>query len=394
MPQASKPSRARFPAGSTHLAAVLLLAATALSAGAGATTPEPDARVEPRPVPDAAPVDPGDAGDTAAPYGADGGTVPQFPLPAFAGVPLPLAAGPQVPVPDPAGSAGIPGVVLAAYQRAAARLAGTSPGCGLPVALLAAIGKVESGHARGGRVDAAGTALTPILGPVLDGGSGTAAIADTDGGALDGNASWDRAVGPMQFIPSTWRRWAVDGNGDGRADPENVTDAAEASGRYLCAGGRDLRTAAGLDAAVLSYNHSAAYLRQVRSWMLVYEGAGSAVPDIRFAAAAAPQGAPVTVPPAAVPGPGPLPPSSAAPVPPSPAPAPPPSSGAQPAPPASAPVPPASSAVPVPVLDPVTGLITCTVTTVTGVVGGLLGGLLGGGTGQPTGVTCPPSAGG
>ncbi|MEA5365226.1 lytic transglycosylase domain-containing protein [Amycolatopsis sp., V23-08] len=381
----------RLPAGTTHLAAVLLLAATALSAGSGDATPVPDAHVEPRPAPDAVPVAPG----TTEPYGVDGGTVPQFPLPSFAGVPIPLAAGPQVPG-LPAGSgatAGIPGLVLAAYQRAAARLAADTPACGLPVALLAAIGKVESGHARDGRVDAAGTALSPILGPVLDGRAGTAAIADTDGGVLDGNAAWDRAVGPMQFIPSTWRRWAADGNGDGRADPENVADAAEASGRYLCAGGRDLRSAAGLDSAVLSYNHSAAYLSQVRSWMLVYQGAVAVAPDPRFAAAAAPQGAPVLLPPATAPGPAavppPVPPPGTPPVPPTSVPAPPPTSGTRPAPPTtSAPPPPVSA---VPVLDPVTGLLTCTVTTVTGALGGLLGGLLGGGTGQPAGGECPPA---
>ncbi|UOZ05650.1 lytic murein transglycosylase [Amycolatopsis sp. WQ 127309] len=395
MPQASRASRVRFPAGSTHLAAVLILAATALSAGADHTTPAPDAQVGHHPAPDVATPEPG---DTAAPYGVDGGTVPQFPLPAFAGVPQPLPAGPLLPdaAGMPGGSAGIPGVVLAAYQRAAARLAGDSPGCGLPVALLAAIGKVESGHARGGRVDAGGTALAPILGPVLDGRSGTAAIADTDGGALDGDAGWDRAVGPMQFIPSTWRRWAADGNGDGRADPENVSDAAEASGRYLCAGGRDLRTPSGLDAAILGYNHSAVYLRQVRSWMLVYQGAGSVIPDIRFAAAAAaPQGVPAALPPVVAPETVPAPPPpGGTPAPPSSVPTPPlpPSSGTQPVPPAP-PAPPSSTVPsPVPVLDPVTGLLTCTVTTVTGAVGGLLGGLLGGGAGGLPDA-CPPDAG-
>ncbi|WP_410592710.1 lytic transglycosylase domain-containing protein [Amycolatopsis sp. lyj-23] len=395
MSRASRPSRVRLPAGTTHLAAVLFLAATALSAGAGDVTPAPDAHVERRPAPDAAPVAPGAGRDTAAPYGVDGGTVPQFPLPSFAGVPVPLPAGPQLPgqAGTSGGTAGVPGIVLAAYQRAAARLAADTPACGLPVALLAAIGKVESGHARGGRVDAAGTALSPILGPVLDGRAGTAAIADTDGGALDGDAAWDRAVGPMQFIPATWRRWATDGNGDGRADPENVADAAEASGRYLCAGGRDLRSAAGLDAAVLSYNHSAVYLGQVRSWMLVYQGAVPVSPDPRLAAAAAPQGAPALLPPAPAPTavPPPVPPPGPPPVPPTSAPVPPPTSGTRPAPPTtSVSPPPPSQPSAVPVLDPVTGLVTCTVTTVTGTLGGLLGGLLGGGTGQPGAGECPP----
>lgn len=117
------------------------------------------------------------------------------------------------------GARGIPASVLAAYRRAERRIADTDPGCGLPWQLLAAIGKVESGQAGGGRVDAAGTTLRPILGPVLD-GNGFASISDTDGGAYDGDARYDRAVGPMQFIPSTWATWGQDGNGDGRAGPE------------------------------------------------------------------------------------------------------------------------------------------------------------------------------
>ena len=65
----------------------------------------------------------------------------------------------------------------------------------------------------------------------------------------------------MQFIPSTWVRWANDANGDGRSDPHNYLDAATASARYLClgAGGRPLDSAEGLRAAALSYNRSGVY---------------------------------------------------------------------------------------------------------------------------------------
>ncbi|HWM07248.1 MAG TPA: hypothetical protein VNP92_33345, partial [Actinophytocola sp.] len=140
------------------------------------------------------------------------------------------------------GTAGIPMTVLDAYRRAAAL---SPPACRLPLELLAAIGKVETGHARGGQVDASGTTLEPILGPVLNGGP-FAAIHDTDAGRLDGDVVWDRAVGPMQFIPGTWAGWQSDGNADGRADPHNVYDASSAAGRYLCAGGRDLGTPGGL----------------------------------------------------------------------------------------------------------------------------------------------------
>ncbi|WP_250302862.1 lytic transglycosylase domain-containing protein [Streptomyces sp. NBC_01387] len=173
---------------------------------------------------------------------------------------------------------GIPATVLAAYRSAEARLHRSDPGCHLPWELLAAIGKVESGQARGGAVDAHGTTLSPILGPVLN-GAGFAHIPDTDHGAYDGDTRYDRAVGPMQFIPSTWATWGQDGNGDGKKDPNNVFDAALAAGRYLCAGGRDLATGAGLDSAVLSYNHSDAYLRLVRSWLSFYRNGTHEVPD-------------------------------------------------------------------------------------------------------------------
>ncbi|MFD7068756.1 lytic murein transglycosylase [Streptomyces sp. NPDC059913] len=165
--------------------------------------------------------------------------------------------------------AGIPATVLAAYRKAESDLARTAPGCRLPWQLLAAIGKVESGHAGGGRVDARGTTLTPILGPVLN-GDGFARIPDTDNGRYDGDRGYDRAVGPMQFIPSTWAHWGKDGNGDGRSDPNNVFDAALAAGSYLCAGSRDLSVKADLDRAVLSYNHSDTYLRTVLSWLDFY----------------------------------------------------------------------------------------------------------------------------
>ncbi|MFD7529977.1 lytic murein transglycosylase [Streptomyces sp. NPDC059849] len=165
--------------------------------------------------------------------------------------------------------AGIPATVLAAYRKAESTLGRTDPGCRLPWQLLAAIGKVESGQAGGGRVDAHGTTLTPILGPVLD-GAGFANIPDTDGGAYDGDRRHDRAVGPMQFIPSTWAHWGQDGNGDGRRDPNNIFDAALAAGHYLCAGPRDLSVKADLDRAILSYNHSDTYLRTVLSWLEFY----------------------------------------------------------------------------------------------------------------------------
>ncbi|MFH8376113.1 lytic transglycosylase domain-containing protein [Streptomyces cyaneofuscatus] len=184
----------------------------------------------------------------------------------------------NLPAATGSAEAGIPASVLAAYKQAEQTVGTTDPACRLPWQLLAAIGKVESGQARGGQVDANGTTPTPILGPALN-GEGFALIKDTDGGAYDGDAVHDRAVGPMQFIPSTWATWGQDANGDGRKDPNNIYDAALAAGRYLCAGGRNLAVAADLDRAVLSYNQSTEYLRTVRSWFAYYQRGTHEVPD-------------------------------------------------------------------------------------------------------------------
>ncbi|MFD3308359.1 lytic transglycosylase domain-containing protein [Streptomyces sp. NPDC058694] len=174
--------------------------------------------------------------------------------------------------------AGIPATVLDAYKKAEAALGESKPGCNLPWQLLAAIGKVESGQARGGRVDANGTTTTPILGPVLN-GNGFARITDTDGGAYDGDTTHDRAVGPMQFIPSTWEWSGRDGNGDGKKDPNNIYDAALAAGGYLCRFGWDLSDKADLRRAILSYNNSTHYLNTVLSWLEYYRKGTHEVPD-------------------------------------------------------------------------------------------------------------------
>jgi hypothetical protein len=170
--------------------------------------------------------------------------------------------------------------VLAAYKAAESALAASNPACRLPWNLVAGIGRVESGHASGGRVDGAGTTNGRILGPRLDGTTiGIATIRDTDAGALDGDAAFDRAVGPMQFIPGTWQSFAKDGNKDGVASPHNVFDAAVTAGTYLCAGGGDLSQPAAQRAALLRYNRSDAYGALVLRWAAAY-GAGVAVlPD-------------------------------------------------------------------------------------------------------------------
>ncbi|GAA0614472.1 lytic murein transglycosylase [Kribbella sandramycini] len=176
-------------------------------------------------------------------------------------------------------TSGIPNTVLAAYQKVAADLAAAKPGCHLTWPLLAGIGKIESDHAKGGKVDAKGDTRGQILGPVLNGGPGMAAISDSDQGQFDGNTQWDRAVGPMQFIPGTWKAFGADGNGDGVKNPHNIYDAARAAGDYLCSGGSNLADAQALVKAVLRYNHSMDYVSNVLRWMQSYSKQTVTVPN-------------------------------------------------------------------------------------------------------------------
>jgi hypothetical protein len=180
----------------------------------------------------------------------------------------------------PAGSANGPAAlttdqILWAAYVSASKAAPAS--CHIPVTLLAAIGEVESSSLRGRSLDARHDVVPPVIGPALS-GNGFAAIGDTDGGRLDGDPVWDHAVGPMQFIPSTWRAWGADANGDGVADPQNIEDATLASARYLCAGGKDLSRGTDLARAVLSYNGSQRYLATVIGLMDAMTSGADAAP--------------------------------------------------------------------------------------------------------------------
>jgi membrane-bound lytic murein transglycosylase B len=88
-------------------------------------------------------------------------------------------------------------------------------------------------------------------------------IADTDHGTIDGDQAFDRAVGPMQFIPSTWEKYKVDADNSGVADPQNINDSALTAGIYLCQHGRDLSRPADWYAAVFSYNAVQPYAEKV-----------------------------------------------------------------------------------------------------------------------------------
>lgn len=201
---------------------------------------------------------------------ADAADIPPAPAPP-APEPAPVQATPTLPTSIAAGALGIPEINLEAYKNAERILAVENPGCGMYWTLIAGIGRVESTHAYDGKTDAAGNMLEPVLGPVLNGSlAGNAVIADTDNGALDGNANYDRAVGPTQFLPETWNRYAADGNGDGIADPQNLFDSAVTTGKYLCDGGLNMRNPIQAAKAVHRYNNSAAYVANVLAWSVGY----------------------------------------------------------------------------------------------------------------------------
>src|SRR3954447_26917212 len=165
----------------------------------------------------------------------------------------------------------LPSAALRAYRHAARSVEATS-GCSIPWTLLAGIGRVESDHGRyGGSVlGGDGVPRPAIVGVALNGKGPVAAIRDTDNGRFDGDKVWDRAVGPMQFIPSTWRSAGRDGDHDGVANPNDIDDAALASAAYLCRG-HDLSTEAGRKAAVFSYNPSDYYVELVLAFAKGYQ---------------------------------------------------------------------------------------------------------------------------
>ena len=163
-------------------------------------------------------------------------------------------------------SAGIPTIALQAYGDATLQIEHEQPGCHLGWTSIAAIGYVETAHGThgGAQLLADGRTSERILGPALNGTNGTAKVpATAETTKWHGDPKWDHAVGPMQFIPSSWHTWGADGDGDGIADPNDIDDAALTTARYLCASGADLRTPGGWSRAIFSYNHSDDYVRSI-----------------------------------------------------------------------------------------------------------------------------------
>ena len=154
--------------------------------------------------------------------------------------------------------------------------------CHMPWQLVAAIGRVESDHGRtdGNVLTDRGIAKPGIFGPALDGTHGTSMIRDTDAGQYDQDSRYDRAVGPMQFIPSTWAIVGVDADNDGQRNPQDIYDASLGSAVYLCSGPDDLGTDAGQRSAVFRYNHSQRYVDLVLAITHAYlDGDFSSVPN-------------------------------------------------------------------------------------------------------------------
>jgi membrane-bound lytic murein transglycosylase B len=268
--------------------ALLSTAVTASLAGAGATTAaaQDDSRTLP-----------------------DGTSIPTQAIEAPAsvskpGVTAPGISGDTKTIVANASTLGIPAAALAAYQRAETVINTADKSCNIPWQLIAAIGRVESDHGRvnGNSLNSEGLATPGIFGIALDGSNNTARIADSDAGLYDSDAKFDRAVGPMQFIPSTWRVVGVDADGDAERNPQDIDDAALASAVYLCSGDDDLSTEAGQRASVFRYNHSQSYVDLVLSIMNAYTAgdftsvpngttsAGYFVPDPTPPAAPAKQG--------------------------------------------------------------------------------------------------------
>ena len=163
-----------------------------------------------------------------------------------------------------AAATGIPDRAVSAYAEAAFAAGEEFPGCGIGWNTLAGIGYAETIHGSlgGARLDTDGIVRPTVLGPPLD-GTRFAAIPDTDGGALDGDTRWERAVGPMQFLPETWAHYGAD---SGAGNVNSIDDAARAAARMLCDIGGDLTVPENWIAAVDAYNPNVAYNNEVAEW--------------------------------------------------------------------------------------------------------------------------------
>ncbi|WP_347307373.1 lytic murein transglycosylase [Corynebacterium sp. SA-MJD20WY100] len=169
-----------------------------------------------------------------------------------------------------AASTDVSGQALRAYGNAELIARDAWPECHLRWNTLAGLGWVETRHGTYGgswlkpsNLDATGRPDPKIVGIPLDGTNNTVRIEDTDGGRLDGDTEFDRAVGPLQFIPSTWEHFGLDADGDGVADPQQIDDAALSAAKLLCDNDRDLAVEEDWLEAIYAYNNSRDYVTRV-----------------------------------------------------------------------------------------------------------------------------------
>ena len=191
-------------------------------------------------------------------------------------VALPTGASNDAGIAEGGSAADIPPRMLAAYKKASQQVGKHVPKCrGMRWPILAGIAKVESNHAVGRNITADGDIRPKIYGVLLNGsgaGGNTTVFEDTDGGKWDGKSQGERAVGPFQFLPSTWEGVVEDADGE-VSDPHNADDAALGAAIYLCGNGRDLTKRTQLKAAVFRYNQSGEYVANVLGWIDQYTAA-------------------------------------------------------------------------------------------------------------------------
>ncbi len=242
---------------------IVAIAPFVFAGAVGASAPSPTPIRDPAVMPLAAvapsPVDPSGPSVVA---------VTRSPTPFHIASTANISGPPPAAVVSSPGTLRIPMMALTAYQNAERMMASAYPACGISWNLLAGIGRIESMHANGGATDVAGSAVRPIYGPALDGSLPGNEVIELSRGAS--RVTYARAMGPMQFLPGTWSRYASDGNGDGKADVQNVFDASLAAARYLCSGGLNLRDQSQVITAILRYNNSMAYAQNVLGWAAAY----------------------------------------------------------------------------------------------------------------------------
>lgn len=177
----------------------------------------------------------------------------------------------------------IPITAMEAYGYAARVAEVVNPTCHIDWTTLAAIGQVESHHGlyNNATLLPNGDVVPPIRGIRLDGSGNTMRIIDDNPDEGSGVNQATQAMGPMQFIPQTWRLFGVDANNDGIINQDNIDDAALSAAGYLCWNGKNLATAQGWLNAIMAYNHSYAYARTIRNWATSYATDSKSITGLR-----------------------------------------------------------------------------------------------------------------